>query len=82
MNGRGKGKEKPIIEFGLSGIKGLGNRYRKSENLVLKIKSYEETIEETMAIIEKVGSEGNINNNVNTKTKSNKVRNNKSIAFT
>jgi len=34
-----------------------------------------------MAIIEKVGSEGNINNNVNTKIKSNKVRNNKSIAF-
>lgn len=64
--------QKGLMDYGLSAIKHLPNKEEKSENIVTKLKRYEEIIEEDLNIIEKVGSDGTIVKNQKKKVKKSK----------
>jgi hypothetical protein len=60
-----------LMEYGLSAIKHIPNKEGKYDNIVQKLKSYENIIEEDLKIIEKVADDGIITNNKkNKKSKS------------
>ena len=54
-------------DYGLSAIKHLPNKERKSEDIMTKITRYEEKVEEDLQIIEKVGSDANTGKNTQNK---------------
>ncbi len=64
------------MEYGLSAIKNLPNKEGKYDNLVEKLKSYENIIEEDLRIIERVAADGTINKKSKHKKSKSKTKKN------
>ena len=56
-----------LMDYGLSAIKHLPNKERKSEDIGSKLKKYVDIVDEELAIIEKVTTDGTMVQNKNNK---------------